>query len=134
MPFAGNQLPLQDMKILPAFCMVLVLVLQSCETVNTPVPLLPSRFGRGVEFVAGVGKTVPPKLRLIEKSNGTVLAEAESLFTPDAIDCVGKPEGDGFVVLASGTGNTVAVYEDVSDASPENQIVLFMRNADGRSC
>ncbi len=108
-------------------------ILTACSTARLPAKLPVKRnlseFGLAVKHVAANSLSDPPRLVLSNSATGSSLAEAKSLFTPDAVSIFGMPpEGDRFVVMVSQNGNTIAVHENVSDASPEEQITLFKRS------
>lgn len=108
--------------------LALILLLGSCATSPKPEPTSPEKFGLTVKFVPSPSDGIPPTVQLVRISDDSVLASETSLFSPDAVQAVGKPTGDSFVVLASPSGNTVLVHEDASDASPDEQIILFRRS------
>lgn len=108
--------------------LALTLLLGSCATSPKPEPTSPEKFGLTVKFVPGSSNGIPPTVRLVRVSDDSVLVSETSLFSPDAVQAVGEPAGDSFVVLASPSGNTILVHEDASDASPDEQIILFRRS------
>lgn len=108
--------------------LALSLMLGSCTMPRKLEPISPERFGLAVKFVAGAGEGMPATVKLIKAADGSVLASEISLFSVDAVQAVGEPSGDRFVVLASPSGNTILVHEDASDASPDEQIILFRRS------
>ena len=55
------------------------------------------------------------------------LGHIESVFTPDAVEALGRPEGDRLLVFTSPTGNTVVAHENASESSPDEQLAIFSR-------
>lgn len=55
------------------------------------------------------------------------MAQMESIFTPDAVDALGIPEGERLLVFTSPNGNTLVVHENASESSPNEQIAIFSR-------
>ena len=104
----------------------LLVTLTACSTVKSPAKRTPSDFGLDVKFVKAKSSSDGPKLVLTETATGASLAEAESIFTPDAVALFGEPpNGERFVVMASTTGRTIAVHEDASESSPGHRITVF---------
>jgi hypothetical protein len=66
-------------------------------------------------------------LALIPKDGGDAIAHIESVYTADAVEALGVPEGDRLLVFASPSGNTVAAHENASESSPSEHIAIFSR-------
>jgi hypothetical protein len=118
-------------------CLAIMGALASCESTNALMPAMraPGDLGLSVRFQAAVAENAAPSLFLIEIASGNVLASAESRFTPEVVQEVGAPTGHRLIVYASLTGDTIAAWEDATESSPDEQIVLFKRvhDPDGSS-
>ncbi|MEK0450734.1 MAG: hypothetical protein RL088_3002 [Verrucomicrobiota bacterium] len=105
-----------------------LVVVAGCSTVKAPAKRSLSEFGLAIKHVKPAHETDIPKIVLSDSVTGASLAEAKSIFTPEAVAIFGMPpEQDRFRVLVSPSGRTVAVHENVSDASPEERITLFQK-------
>lgn len=104
------------------------LILAGCSTVKAPAKRSLLEFGLAIKHVKPAHETDIPKIVLSDSVTGASLAEAKSIFTPEAVEIFGMPpEQDRFLVLVSPSGRTVAVHENVSDASPYERITLFQK-------
>jgi hypothetical protein len=68
-----------------------------------------------------------PSLTLTPKAGGPALGHIKSVFTPDAVEALGKPEGQRLLVFTSPTGKTVVAHESASESSPDEQLAIFSR-------
>jgi hypothetical protein len=109
--------------------LALALAVSSCASNKTLMPALrtPEDMGLAVRFEPALEEDGMPHLALLELGSGNVLARAESLFTPDVVRALGVPSGQRLIVHASLSGDTIAAWENASDAYPVEQVVLFKK-------
>lgn len=73
-----------------------------------------------------------PSLELVAKDRKTHLASIESVFTADAVEALGPPQGDLLQTFTSPSGNTIIAHESASESSPSEHIAVFRRQSSGQ--
>ena len=72
-----------------------------------------------------------PGLELVAKDRKTHLVSIESVFTEDAVEALGPPQGDLLLTFTSPSGNTIVAHESASESSPSEHIAIFRRQSEG---
>ena len=72
-----------------------------------------------------------PGLELVAKDRKTHLVSIESVFTEDAVEALGPPQGDLLLKFTSPSGNTIIAHESASESSPSEHIAIFRRQSEG---
>lgn len=103
--------------------------LTSCANIKVPEGSRLTAAGFAIRLKAAQSASKGSEVQLVDDQTQRALASVPSVFIYDALLAVGSPDAERHKILVSASGNRIAVHENASESSPDEQIVIFERRS-----